>query len=168
VGTSGLGCIDNISLYHLFQDESRAWAERTGGAVVEVHGYALSEDHSEESARRELLAALYALYPETAAARIVEERFLWRRDCPAFARGSHAMRPGVRTPHPGIALAGDFVRLPFPSALMERAAASGFIAANDILAARGQPTEPVESVPRRGMLADLMRVAPPLRPHLER
>ena len=31
VGTTGVGSLDNISLYHLFEDESRSWAERTGG-----------------------------------------------------------------------------------------------------------------------------------------
>jgi glycine/D-amino acid oxidase-like deaminating enzyme len=40
------------------------------------------------------------------------------------------------------------------SALMERAAATGISAANAILAAHGHPTEPVWSVPPRGLLAD--------------
>lgn len=168
VGTSGLGCIDNISLYHRFQDESRAWAERTGGSVVELHAYALPEDHCGESVRRQLLAALHALYTETRQANILDQRFLVRRDCPAFTIGSHALRPGIHTPHAGIHLAGDFVRLPFPSALMERAAGSGFLAANRILAARGLETEPIDSIPCRGMLARLMQRAKILRPRMER
>jgi isorenieratene synthase len=36
---------------------------------------------------------------------------------------------------------------------MERSAATGILAANTILAARGYVTEPVWSVPTRGMLA---------------
>ena len=42
---------------------------------------------------------------------------------------------------------------PFPSALMERSAATGILAANAILAAGGYVTESLWSVPPRGMLA---------------
>jgi isorenieratene synthase len=131
-GTTGVGSLDNISLYHLFEDESRSWAERTGGSVVELHAYAVDPGMAEPVVREDLL--------------------LMRRDCPAFAPGSHADRPGVPTPHDGIALAGDFVRLPIPSALMERAVASGFLAANHLLAPLGVRPEPLRSIPRRGLL----------------
>jgi isorenieratene synthase len=153
VGTTGLGPLDNISLYHRFEDESRAWAERTGGAVIELHAYAVEPGADETALRARMLEALHALYPETADARIVEERFLMRRDCPAFGPGSWSTRPSVDTPLGGIALAGDFVKLPIPSALMERAAASGFLAANRILALHAVRPEPIESVPLHGMLA---------------
>lgn len=168
VGTSGLGLIDNISLYHLFQDESRQWAQRTGGSVVELHAYAVDENACEAQVRSELLAALHSLYPETASASIVDERYLLRHDCPDFSCGSHSPRPGVGTPHSSVFLAGDFVRLALPCALMERASSSGFLAANRILSRRGLATEEVESIPPRGMLASLMRVAPMLRPQMER
>jgi isorenieratene synthase len=153
VGTTGLGVLDNISLYHLFEDESREWAERTGGAVVELHAYAVDPQMTEEEVRAQLLEGLHELYPETREARIIEERYLVRRDCPAFLRGSDANRPGVQTPVESLALAGDFVKLPFPSALMERAAASGFLAANALLAMRGVAPEPVHTVSTRGLLA---------------
>ena len=153
VGTTGFGSIDNISLYHLFEDESRDWAARHGGAVVELHAYATEEDGDPELLRAELLAALHRLYPETAQARILEERFFVRRDCPAFAPGSYEQRPGVDTPFDGVALAGDMLKLPIPSALMERAAASGFLAANRLLAGQQVRPEPVRSVPRCGILA---------------
>jgi isorenieratene synthase len=152
VGTTGVGCLDNISLYHLFEDESRSWVERHGGSVVELHAYAVEPGMSEPDVRADLLHAFHAFYPEFEGARVVEERFLIRRDCPAFAPGSHADRPGVPTPHEGVALAGDFVRLPIPSALMERAVASGFLAANHLLAPQGVRPEPLLSIPRRGLL----------------
>ncbi len=105
----------------------------------------------EPAIREDLLSALHTFYPEYVGAGVIEERFLIRRDCPAFAPGSHADRPGVTTPHEGIALAGDFVRLPIPSALMERAVASGFLAANHLLAPLGIKPEPIRSIPRRGL-----------------
>jgi len=152
VGTTGVGALDNISIYNLFEDESRSWAERTGGSVVELHAYAVDPGMDETAIRADLLGALHNFYPEYVGARVVEERLLIRRDCPAFAPGSHADRPGVATPHHGIALAGDFVRLPIPSALMERAVASGFLAANHLLAPQGVRPEPIRSIPRRGLL----------------
>ena len=174
-GTTAMGPLDNISLYHLFQDESRQWAEPRGGrsrasrarppsfvgetpeprggSVVELHAYALETGATEDSLKPELLAGLHELYPETRGAGIVCERFFIRRDCPAFAPGSHRSRPGVRTGVPGLALAGDFVRLDVPSALMERAVLSGFWAASAVLEPRGVRPEPYTCVPSRGLLS---------------
>jgi isorenieratene synthase len=152
-GTAGVGPLDNISVYENLEDESRAWAARTGGSVVELHAYALPAGSDETALKRQLLAGLHTLYPETAAASIIEERFLLRQDCPAFAPGSHALRPEVRTPFRGLALAGDFVQLPFPTALMERAASAGTLAANTLLAPLGVLPEPLWSVALRGPFA---------------
>ncbi len=153
VGTTGIGALDNISLYHLFEGESARWADRTGGSVVELHAYAVPEDMDERELRGRLVDGLHALYPETREARVMEERFLLRRDCPAFGPGSTANRPGVATPCSGLAVAGDFVRLPIPSALMERAVSSGILAANELLSPWSVRPEPLWSVPRRGVLA---------------
>ncbi|QRK06223.1 FAD-dependent oxidoreductase [Archangium violaceum] len=161
VGTTGLGIIDNISLYHLFEGESRRWAARTGGSVVELHAYGLPLEIDEASVRRELLGGLHALYPELRDARTLEERFLLRRDCPSFAPGSFRTRPTVETPSPRVALAGDFVRLPIPTALMERATTSGFMAANHLLAGWDIQGEEIWSVPRAGLLAGLATARAP-------
>ena len=101
-GTAGVGPLDNISVYENLEDESRAWAARTGGSVVELHAYALPAGFDEVALRRQLLEGLHTLYPETSAATLIEDRFLLRQDCPAFAPGSHALRPEVRTPFRGL------------------------------------------------------------------
>lgn len=152
-GTSGVGLLDNISVYERFQGESADWARAHGGSVLELHAYAVPPDLDEAQLRAELLAGLHALYPETATARVVHERFVLRQDCPAFPPGGHAARPGVATSLPDVALAGDGVRMPIPCALMERAAASGFLSANVLLAALGVAPEPIHSVPSRGLFA---------------
>jgi carotenoid phi-ring synthase / carotenoid chi-ring synthase len=152
-GTAGVGRLDNISLYHQFEDESRDWAQRTGGAVVELHAYALPDGLDEQELKKDLLAGLHVIYPEFRGAGIREERFLMRSDCPSFYPGSYVARPTVATPWPGLALAGDFVKLPIPSALMERAAASGFLAASTILNGYDVRPEPLWSVAPRGVLA---------------
>jgi isorenieratene synthase len=155
VGTAGYPLLDNISVYETFEDESRRWAERVEGSVVELHAYAVPEETTEAEMRDAMLAGLHDLYPETRGAGVLHEHFRVDRDCPAFPPGGEASRPGVPTPAPGVALAGDFVRLPFPTALMERAAASGFLASNHLLAGRDVRPEPIWSVPLRGPLTRL-------------
>lgn len=155
VGTAGLGRLDNISCMHLFERESAAWAAKTGGAVVELHAYGLEAPFDEAALNDELVAHLHALYPETRAAKVLHEERLTRQDCPAFKPGSRALRPTVATATPGLALAGDYVALPFPSALMERAATSGVMAANHLLSERGMSAEPIRTIPPRGLLAPI-------------
>jgi isorenieratene synthase len=145
--------LDNISLYERFQTQSAEWTRRHGGSVVELHAYAVDPQAQPDRLREELWRGFRDCYPEAAAARIVEERFLWRDDCPAFAPEAFADRPEVTTPFSDLALAGDFVRLPFPSALMERAASSGILAANTLLAPFGVQPEALESISGRGWLA---------------
>jgi len=152
-GTTGFGRLDNISVYDRFQGESREWAEAHRGAVVELHAYAVDAEADPAVLRAELLAGLHALYPETRAARVRDERFLWRQDCAGFPPGTHADRVGVATPHAGVALAGDFTRLPVPCALMERAATSGMMAANLVLAGTWDAPEPIECLQARGLFS---------------
>lgn len=154
-GTTGMGLLDNISIYDRFQAESASWARASGGSVVELHAYAVDPEIEEATIKTDLSSALHALYPEARRARALDERFLLRQDCPAFPLGGHAQRPEVRTPFADLALAGDFVAMPLPCALMERAAASGFLAANTVLEPLGVRAEPLRSVPRRGLLSPL-------------
>jgi carotenoid phi-ring synthase / carotenoid chi-ring synthase len=160
-GTAGFGIIDNISCVHRYQGEASRWAARTGGSVIETHAYAIPESYGrpidEQRVRADLLAQLNACYPETVGMQIVDERLIVRDDCPAFEPGSWAGRPTVSTPTPGLALAGDLVKLPFPSALMERAVSSGLLAANEVLAGWGLAAEPVWSIPPKGVLAGLQQ-----------
>lgn len=150
-GTAGVGILDNISVYERFEDESVAIAARTG-SVVELHAYGLPPGLGEDAVRTQLVEGAFAIHPELRGFRVLEERFLLRQDCPAFAPGSHALRPEVVTKVRGLYFAGDFVKLPFASALMERATTSGMMAANAILGARGLRPEPIAHGPRVGML----------------
>jgi len=154
VGTAGMGLLDNISLYERFEGESRRWSMRTGGSVVELHAYACPHD-DEAAIRAELWEGLETLYPELAGAGVVHEEWVWARDCPAFGPGSHARRPRVATPLGNVVLAGAFVKLPFPTALMERAASAGMLAANHLLDRWDVRGEGLYSIPPRGFMAGL-------------
>lgn len=153
-GTTGVGMLDNISLYERFEGESRRWSMRTGGSVVELHAYACPHD-DEEAIRADLRRSLEAFYPELTGARVLHDSWLFRQDSPAFGSGSYARRPRVATPYGAVALAGDFVKLPFPTALMERAVASGMLAANHLLDRWDVRGESLSSIPPRGFMASL-------------
>jgi carotenoid phi-ring synthase / carotenoid chi-ring synthase len=129
--------------------------------VIETHAYALPDSYGrpvdQAAVRATLLAELQACYPEVAGLTILDDRLVVRDDCPAFEPGSWAARPTVRTPTSGLALAGDLVKVPFPTALMERAVTTGFLAANELLGTWGLAPEPVWSIPPTGVLAKLQR-----------
>ncbi|HYD50683.1 MAG TPA: DUF5914 domain-containing protein, partial [Terriglobales bacterium] len=152
-GITGIGLLDSIAVYDHLQDESIAWARAQGGSVVEMHAYAVPPQHDQAYIRADMLAGLHRMYPETRQAKIVDQCFLLRNDCPAYPPGQSHLRPQVATKWPTLALAGDFVAVPVPSALMERAATSGFLAANTLLAPLGVAPEPIRSVPRLGLFA---------------
>ena len=157
LGTSGFGPLDNVSVLERFEGEAARWARRTGGSVVELHAYALTSDP--EEGKRRLVAELHRIYPETTAATIVDERHELRADCPLFAPGTFGDRPTVTTPDPAVVLAGDLARVDLPVALMERAATSGVLAANALLAGWRLRGHPLWTVPTRGRLAPLRAAA---------
>ncbi|MEO3978295.1 FAD-dependent oxidoreductase [Streptomyces sp. CAU 1734] len=158
LGTSGFDGLDNVSVLDRWEGEAARWAARTGGSVVELHGYAVRENVDGSGAglagraavQARLLERLYEVYPETRGARIVDARHEWRADCPLFPVGGYAARPAVRTPHPALMMAGDLVRTGLPVALMERAATTGFLAANALLRRWGVRGHPLWTVPRAG------------------
>ncbi|MBN6040324.1 FAD-dependent oxidoreductase [Amycolatopsis sp. 195334CR] len=150
LGTGSLPPLDNISVLDRFEAQAAEWAARTGGAVVELHAYAVAERSADLPDR--LLDRLHEIYPETRQARIVGELDQWRQDCPLFGLGDFARRPGVETPVPGLVLAGDGIRVDLPVALMERAATTGWQAANRLLAGWGLRGHPTWSVPNQGRL----------------
>jgi len=147
------GILDSVTLYHRFEAGARSWHERTRGSVVELHAYACPPGAGAADLGAAMLAELGRLWPETRRLHQVDQHCHVSTDAAGFPVGGHAATPGVRTDVPGLTLAGDWVATPFPSALMERAAATGIGAANVILAAHGYRTEPVWSVPPRGILA---------------
>lgn len=157
VGTGGREPLDNVSVVERYEHEAAQWAARTGGSVVELHAYSVTEPL--DDVRDGLIARMHELYPETMHASIVDERLLHRGDCPRFAPGDFADRPTVRTPDQRVMLAGDGIRIDLPVALMERAATTGWTAANELLGRFGLAGHPLHTVPNHGRSALLRRLA---------
>jgi isorenieratene synthase len=147
--------LDNVSVLDRYDGQARDWAARTGGSVLELHAYAAADRDAGERA----MDQLHGLYPETRQAAVVAESVLRRADCPLFGRGDFARRPRVRTPFVGLVLAGDGIRIDVPVALMERAATTGWHAANCLLARWGLAGHELYTVPTRGRFALLRALA---------
>jgi isorenieratene synthase len=160
LGTSGYGALDNVSFVDLIElrgSGAGEWARRSGGCVVELHAYAVQPDVDESALRADLLRQLHCLHPELAGATTLHEEWIVAADCPLAGTDPWALRPGVETPDPRVVLAGDGVRCDLPVALMERAATTGWQAANAILARRGLSGHDLWSVPVRGRLQPAAR-----------
>ncbi|MEV6113851.1 NAD(P)/FAD-dependent oxidoreductase [Streptomyces sp. NPDC052109] len=150
LGTSGFGTLDNISVLERYEDQAARWSARTGGSVVELHAYAVPPGSARDVEQKRLLDQLHRIYPETSTATVLDARHEWHDDCPLFPVGGYGDRPPVRTPHARVVVAGDMVRTGLPVALMERAATSGFLAANALLERWGVRGQTLWTVPDRG------------------
>jgi isorenieratene synthase len=117
--------------------------------VVELHAYALVEQADDQQLKDQLLTELHRVYPELEPAGIEAEEFLINNDCPLHGIDPWHQRLTVETPHPRIMLAGDGIRCDFPVALMERAATTGFLAANQLLSSWEVAGHDIWTVPMR-------------------
>lgn len=150
LGTGGLEPVDNISVVSNYERQAADWAAHHSGSVVEVHSYSVTDPPPYKDLRAKMLARLHHIYPETAQATIIAERMLFRNDCPQLAPGTFTARPTVVTGVPGLMLAGDGIRIDLPVALMERAATTGWSAANQLLAGWGVAGHTLHTVPVQG------------------
>lgn len=155
LGTAGFGRLDNISVLERFEAGAAEWRAAHGGSVVELHAYAIPQRYrDDEASRAELVAGLYAelerVYHEARGLGVVAEELLIEQDCALLRPGTWDERVGVRTPYRGLALAGDWVRCGAPVALMERAATTGFLAANALLRDWGVRGHDLWTAPLRG------------------
>ncbi|MGQ3159657.1 MAG: FAD-dependent oxidoreductase, partial [Aeromicrobium sp.] len=164
LGTSGYDLLDNVTVLERFERGAAEWSARHGGSVVELHAYATDPVRDADLAgdgpggldvalvRQRLLAALHDVYPETRTLGIVHEELLVEDDCGLVGTGPWRDRLTVDTPYAGLVLAGDGLRVDWPIALMERAATTGVLAANQLLAGWGVRGEDVWTVPLDGLL----------------
>jgi isorenieratene synthase len=155
VSCSGFRYLDSIAVYSHFQEESIAWARRTGGSIVELHAYGVPPELLRPATEmaRALFEEMQRCLPELEGARILHEEYQQQSNFSRFAPGDRALRPATETPLSNLLLAGDHIRLEPACALMEAAAMSGRFAANAIFRQEGLREQPVRTVPLKGVLA---------------
>ena len=149
LGTGGRPPLDNVSVLERYEREAAEWCDRTGGSVVELHSYSVTDPTTTSATG--MLARLHELYPETCRTR----RSSTNACCAATT--APASRPatsphGRRSPPRirAVMLAGDGIRIDLPVALMERAATTGWSAANRLLAHFGLAGHDLHTVPVTG------------------
>lgn len=145
---SGYRLTDSIALYHKIQGDYQQWAEETGGSVVELHAYCYKEkDFPDQQA---LLATfeqeLYEIVPELVGATLLHRELVNQKNFAGFPPGSYVNRPETAINGSNLMFAGDWVKMPFPCGLMERAVTSGLLAANTVLRREGAARRTLLSV----------------------
>lgn len=160
LGTSGYGLLDNITVLERFENGAARWSQEHRGSVVELHAYALpnSVDPDDIEIRAQLLTQLGLVYPETIEADVVSSQWLVSDDCPLIDTSPWIDRPEVTTPDPRLLMAGDGIRCDLPVALMERAATTGWLAANTLLDGWGLAGHDLWTVPVKGRIGAIGKV----------
>lgn len=150
---SGYDLTDSITLYHKVQGDYAQWAEKTGGSVVELHAYCYKEAQfpDQQALLDTFKRELWEIVPELAGARIIHQELVNQKNFAGFPPGSYPSRPASATAVPNLMFAGDWVKMPFPCGLMERAISSGLLAANEILHREGSARRPLMSVNPEGV-----------------
>ena len=150
---SGYQLTDSITLYHRIQSQFIAWAQRTGGSVVELHAYCYKEKEfpSQEALLTTFEQELYEIVPSLAEARVLHRELVNQKNFSGYPPNSYSDRPESQSEIPNLVFAGDWVKMPFPCGLMERAVSSGLLAANQILNKEGLQRRELFSVNPEGL-----------------
>jgi isorenieratene synthase len=151
---SGYQLTDSITLYHRIQEPYIDWANRTGGSVVELHAYCYKEQEfpSQQALLTTFEQELYEIVPQLQQAKMLHRELVNQKNFSGYPPNSYAERPETSTEIPNLIFAGDWVKMPFPCGLMERAVSSGLLAANEILHREGLQRRSLFSVNPEGML----------------
>ncbi|MDB9323700.1 FAD-dependent oxidoreductase [Nodularia spumigena CS-591/04] len=151
---SGYSLTDSITLYHRIQQQFIDWSERTGGSVVELHAYCYKEKEfpTQEALLTTFEQELYEIVPELKQATILHREIVNQRNFSGYPPQSYAERPESSSGIVNLMFAGDWVKMPFPCGLMERAVSSGLLAANEILHREGLQRRSLLTVNPEGML----------------
>ena len=151
---SGYRLTDSITLYHRIQNQFIDWHQRTGGSVVELHAYCYKEQEfpTQEALLSTFEQELYEIVPSLGSAQMLHRELVNQKNFSGFPPHSYRDRPTTETEVSNLFLAGDWVKMPFPCGLMERAISSGLLAANAICHEEGLQRRELLTVMPEGVL----------------
>ncbi|MFM7369771.1 MAG: FAD-dependent oxidoreductase, partial [Sphaerospermopsis kisseleviana] len=95
---------------------------------------------------------LYDIVPELKQAKLLHRELVNQHNFSGYPPNSYTERPETTTTLTNLFFAGDWVKMPFPCGLMERAVSSGLLAANEILHREGLQRRTLLTVNPEGML----------------
>lgn len=151
---SGYQLTDSITLYHRIQEQFITWHQKTGGSVVELHAYCYKEKEfpNQQALLTTFEDELYEIVPSLKEATLLHRELVNQKNFSGYPPGSYAERPETASGVSNLIFAGDWVKMPFPCGLMERAISSGLLAANEILEQEGLQRRSLFSVNPEGIL----------------
>lgn len=151
---SGYKLTDSITLYHKIQTQFIEWNKKTGGSVVELHAYCYKEKDfpTQEALLKTFEEELYDVVPALKNATILHRELVNQKNFSGYPPGSYPDRPETDAGVDNLMFAGDWVKMPFPCGLMERAVSSGLLAANQILNREGLQRRTLFTVNPQGIL----------------
>ncbi|MGK7915176.1 MAG: FAD-dependent oxidoreductase [Prochloraceae cyanobacterium] len=151
---SGYALTDSITLYHRIQQQFIEWTKRTGGSVVELHAYCYKEKEfpTQKALLNTFEQELYEIVPALRDAKMQHRQLVNQKNFAGYPPGSYSDRPETSSEISNLVFAGDWVKMPFPCGLMERAVSSGLLAANTILHRQGLQRRKLLSVMPEGVL----------------
>jgi isorenieratene synthase len=151
---SGYKLTDSITLYHRIQTQFIDWSKRTGGSVIELHAYCYKEKEfpNQEALLTTFEQELYDIVPDLKQATLLHRELVNQHNFSGYPPNSYKERPETNSNMTNLLFAGDWVKMPFPCGLMERAVSSGLLAANEILHREGLQRRPLLTVKPEGML----------------
>ncbi|MEN9529540.1 MAG: hypothetical protein RI932_1413 [Pseudomonadota bacterium] len=135
--------INLLARFELLEDESRAWAEKTGGSIIEFHLYTTPElvGLPDSEIWPSIRSTVLEIMPEMADARVIASSVGSYENFTSFDCGQGLIRPTSTEPQrmgiQNLTFAGDWLKTDYPSALMERSVCTGREAANSICFADG-------------------------------
>ena len=94
---------------------------------------------------------LYEIVPELKGATVLHRQLVNQKNFSGYPPNSYGDRPTTESEISNLMYAGDWVKMPFPCGLMERAISSGLLAANSILQREGVQRRPILSVNPEGV-----------------
>jgi isorenieratene synthase len=153
VFTDAFKILDSVTFYHNMEKESAEWAMKNKGGIYELHSYALPDDFEENDVRDQFISEFFSYFPELKASNILYENLQIKKDFTAFHTGLYSNRPQPITKINNFYLTGDWIKLPVPAMLMEASATSAMYAVNDICAKENIKSDPILSVPLKGLMA---------------
>lgn len=150
---SGYDLTDSITLYHRIQTQFIDWSERTGNSVIELHAYCYKEDQfpTQQDLLDTFERELYEIVPALQGATVLHRELVNQKNFSGYPPNSYDQRPTTETPIANLMFAGDWVKMPFPCGLMERAITSGLLAANGVLHREGIQQRSLLSVSPEGL-----------------
>ncbi|MGK7943888.1 MAG: FAD-dependent oxidoreductase [Microcystaceae cyanobacterium] len=151
---SGYALTDSITLYHRIQEQFIEWSNRTGGSVVELHAYCYKEKEfpTQEALLKTFEQELYEIVPQLSKANMLHRELVNQKNFSGYPPNSYQNRPETVTKIDNLYFAGDWVKMPFPCGLMERAVSSGLLAANEILQQENLQQRQILTVMPEGIL----------------